>query len=140
KDFGLLNVFLINDIAGPVVWGERWMYWFIESLIQILVVLAIAFCIPIVRLRQRDHAYPLALVLLAGTLVLRYANTIHWHDSTRLGAAEAQHYNTPQLVAWLFAIGWVAYLSTDVRRKLLLTAIAVATLPSFGAGIYHTEV
>jgi hypothetical protein len=37
-------------------------------------------------------------------------------------------------VFWLFALGWAAAKAADVRRRLLVTAAALATVPGFFPG------
>lgn len=41
------------------------------------------------------------------------------------------HLPSAVVVPWLFALGWAAAKATNVRRRLLVTAAAVATVPGF---------
>jgi hypothetical protein len=138
--YGAWNILLMNDIAGPITFGERWLYWFIEALIQILLVLAIVFSIPAFRRLQRLHPYAVSIGVLAATLAVRYGTELISHPALSTGARALQQYHVPQMVAWLFAIGWVAHYSTTPRRKLVLTAIVLATTPGFAPEIIRTEV
>jgi acyl-CoA synthetase (AMP-forming)/AMP-acid ligase II len=122
-DFGLAHAFLVNGQLGATGADARWRFWFIEALVQILVVLALALVIPAVRRLERRHAYGFALgVLLAGLLV-RF-DVVGFPDMAR-------PIFRPHEVFWLFAAGWVAARATSRSRKLVLSAVVVLAVPGF---------
>ena len=47
------NVGFANGFTGPDSWGDTWRYWYVEALVQLLVLAALAFCVPTVRRRPR---------------------------------------------------------------------------------------
>jgi hypothetical protein len=114
---------LVNAYTGdPALTGRRWEYWFIEALVQILAVAALLFAIPAARRLRRANGFAFSLALLAGTLALA------------LGAVAAgtdNHVFKAHAVAWLFALGWAADGATTVRRRLLLSVVALGTAPWF---------
>jgi hypothetical protein len=63
-----------------------------------------------------------ALALLAGTLALALGAVATGTDN---------HVFKAHAVAWLFALGWAADGATTVRRRLLLSAVALGTAPWF---------
>ena len=77
--------------AGP------WARWFIEVLVQILVVSAFVFCVPAVRSTERRWPFGFALALLAGALVFRF-DLLTLGDPTR-------YIFRPHTVVWLFLWG-----------------------------------
>lgn len=122
-DFGWHHALLAN---GQVGGGDsRWAYWFIEAIVQILAVLAVAFAIPPVR-RLSDRApFGFALALTLAGLVLRF---------DLLGLPGATHeVLRPQNIFWLFALGWAAATARHAGHRLVLTAIVALAVPGLFA-------
>ncbi len=99
-------------------------YWFIEVLVQILLLAALVFAFPAVRRLHRQAPYPFAVGVLALSLVARYGGNELW-DTTAIG------FKVPHMTLWLFAIGWVADRSTTLWQRLGLSAVALATIPGY---------
>lgn len=123
--YSLGTVLLVNDYTGsPELGGDgRWHYWFIEALVQILLVLAIVFCVPAVRRAERRRPFWFALALLAGALVFRF-DVITLGDPTR-------YIFRPHTVVWLFLLGWVACRATTTAQRLAVSALVLACVPGF---------
>ena len=121
--YSLSNVLMVNSIAGPSRWGERWQYWFIEVLVHILVGVALLVAVPPVRRLLRERGFEVAVALTVAGLALRYdlfgfANTerlIHRADS----------------VVWFFTLGWGAWLARGTRQRAILTALLLAGIPHY---------
>lgn len=113
------NLFLVHTQVGEAVWDERWRFWFIETLVQALVVVGALVSLPPLRRLERRRPFEVALAALALTLVLRVVSV---HDGS---------VRRPQEVVWFFVLGWVVQRATTVPQRLLVTAIAVVAVPGF---------
>ena len=118
--YGLRDVLLVDSLLGRTSAGR---FWFVETLLHLLVGVLAVLTVPAVhRLERRyDFAVPVAVVL-AGSL-------------TRLPLSGAEptpmRLYSAHLVLWLFALGWAAARATTVRRRLVVTALALALVPGF---------
>ena len=122
--YGLPTLALVNNYLGPVTHQQgRWHYWFVEVMVQLLVVVGVLLSIAPVRRLERRFPYLFPLALFAGALVLRE----HW---VRIGGYDNLRFQTHG-VAWFFLLGWLVHRSTTVRLKLLTTALCVLTIPGF---------
>ena len=118
--YGLRDVLLVDSLLGRTSAGR---FWFVETLLHLLVGVLAVLTVPAVHRLERRHdfAVPVALVL-AGSL-------------TRLPLSGAEptpmRLYSAHLVLWLFALGWAAARATTVRRRLVVTALALALVPGF---------
>ncbi|MHA6784070.1 AMP-binding protein [Pseudonocardia saturnea] len=118
-DVQLQNALLLNYVLDPSAWG----YWYVETLVQILVVLAVMFAVPAVRRLERARPYPFVLLVLATALSGRAFPDTDNEFSARLFS--------PHLVLWLFALGWLVHRSTTPARRWVTAALIVALVPTF---------
>jgi len=110
------NVFLLNNLLGPPGWTDYSRFWFIEILVQILLVIAALLAIPAVARAQRrwPWAFPLALVVI---------------DLPMLFDLVDSRYPGQGPVLWLFGLGWAAAASRTQWQRAAVTAIALLTIP-----------
>lgn len=99
-------------------------YWFIEVLVQILVVAALAFSVPKVRAAHRVSPYLFAVAALTLALYLRFGLDAIWNT-------EDIGFKVFHMSFWLFAIGWVAEQSRAIWQRVALSAIVLVTVPGF---------
>jgi acyl-CoA synthetase (AMP-forming)/AMP-acid ligase II len=99
-------------------------YWFIEVLVQLLLVAAVVFSFARVRDWHRSDPLRFGVVVLAVGLVARYAGDLLWDTEHLI-------YRVPHMMLWLFAIGWVAQLLQTSTQRMLLTAVILVTAPGF---------
>ena len=99
-------------------------YWFIEVLVQILVVAALAFSAPKVRAAHLVSPYLFAVAVLTFSLYLRFGIDALW-NTDHLG------FKVFHMSLWLFAIGWVAEQSRHVWQRLALSGVVLVTVPGF---------
>ncbi len=121
EGLGWRQALLVNGL-GQQAWSEpAWYYWFIEVLVTILVMVAALFAVPGVdRLERRlPFALPVALALLA--LVTRYG----------VVPTAGDQIHRAHVVFWLFALGWAAARARTPAHRVLLTAIALGSVPGF---------
>ncbi|MGQ0837282.1 non-ribosomal peptide synthetase [Actinokineospora sp.] len=113
------NVLLVNNYvrAGTVA------YWYVEALVQILVLLALVFTVPAVRRLAHAHGFALGVAALAVALLARIPAE---HDA----AFSARDMSTHG-VLWLFVLGWVAQRSATGSQRLATVALALLLVPGY---------
>ncbi len=120
-DVGITNVLLINNIT---LVSESWGYWFVEALVQLLLLLGIILAVPPVRALEARFPLGFPIVLLALALVAQFlvrdpASKFPEHEMHTLG------------VAWFFLLGWVAFRASRWWHTALVLAVAAAMLPGY---------
>ncbi|WP_433038332.1 AMP-binding protein [Actinomycetospora sp. CA-053990] len=121
SDVHAADALLLGSVFHPLVQG----YWFVDALVQILVITAALFAIPAVRRLDCRAPFGLAAATMAAALALRLLPS---YDHTMVADLYSTH-----LVLWLFVLGWMLQRATTVPQKWV-TAIAAAALvvPFFG--------
>jgi acyl-CoA synthetase (AMP-forming)/AMP-acid ligase II len=124
--YGLPTLALVNNYLGPVTHQEgRWHHWFIEAVVQILLVVTALLAIGPVRRLERRLPYLFPLLVLGAALVLRE----HW---VVIGGYDNLRFQ-PHGVLWFVVLGWLVHRSTTVLQKVATTAICLLVLPDFFA-------
>jgi acyl-CoA synthetase (AMP-forming)/AMP-acid ligase II len=111
-------------------------YWFLELLFQCMLVMAAACAFRPVREAIARSPWRAGLVALAAALAVKVAVFAMLHHHRLIN-------RTPDAAFYLLALGWCLQQASDVRRKVLVTAVAlgVALLDVFGApGIWQAYV
>lgn len=122
--FSVGTLLLSNNYLGaPDLSGSRWRYWFVEVLVQLLVVLAVLFAVPAVRRFERRRPFATPMALLGVSLTVRFG-------LVEVGATPRFAFRT-HWVAWVFLLGWAAQRARTVPQKVLVSAVAVAACPGF---------
>ncbi|WP_244206978.1 AMP-binding protein [Streptomyces swartbergensis] len=114
------NAVLLNSLLDQGNDRFDWAYWFVEALVYFLVVLAALMAVPLLDRLERRYTFGVPLALTAVGLIGRY---------DLLGLASARPQLSPTVVFWLFTLGWAAARAETVRRRVLLTALLLLTLP-----------
>lgn len=78
--------------------GDTWRYWYVEALVHLLLVAALAFCLPAVRRSARAAPFGLPLGLTLAALAIRFGAVVIGPDTRQVNLAWG--------VAWLFLLGW----------------------------------
>jgi hypothetical protein len=118
---GWRQVLLVNALTSRG-WSEpAWHYWFVEALVAVLLLVAALVALgPVHRLERRfPFALPVALALLA--LVTRYD----------VVPTAGDQIHRAHVVLWLFALGWAAARARHRTHRLLVSALALGTVPGF---------
>ncbi|HET9872891.1 MAG TPA: non-ribosomal peptide synthetase [Propionibacteriaceae bacterium] len=118
--YGLPNVFLMNHYFGPPGWSERWNFWFVEALVEILVAALLLLSIPAVRRFERRHTLLLPSLILGAGLLVRY-DAFGWSDI-------AQRFGRPHTVFWIFALGWLVERAGTTVHRAAVSIVVLATL------------
>ncbi|PRX47151.1 acyl-CoA synthetase (AMP-forming)/AMP-acid ligase II [Prauserella shujinwangii] len=119
-DVGLANVLLVsNYMPFPVARG----YWFVEVLVQVLLVLGLVLAIPAVRRLERAHGFGFALGALAVALALNVlldgTGQVFDHAMSAHGAC------------WFFVLGWLAQRAATPRRKWFVAALGLLLVSGY---------
>ncbi len=121
--YGWTTLALVNSHFGPDTWDQRWRFWYIEALIQILALAAVALSFR--RTRDLELSYPflVPVTVFALGLAIRFATT---DPGTGILST-----HRPQTVLWIFALGWAAERATTTPKRLLITVAVLTTVPGF---------
>ncbi|MBX6388089.1 MAG: AMP-binding protein [Frankia sp.] len=114
------NVLLVNNYLRQGVPG----YWFVELLVQLLVVLAALFAVPGARRWERRHRVAAPAVLLGVALLVSAVL------ADRAEPVPTAYYATHGS-AWLFVLGWLACQLPGTRARLALLACAAALVSGY---------
>ncbi|MFE0601956.1 AMP-binding protein [Streptomyces sp. NPDC058892] len=124
-DYTLANLALLDSVLGPEDSKTGMHFWFIEALVYILVAAVGLLGLPLVDRVERRFPYGLPLTIAALGLLTRY---------DLLGLPARAEIPDAITVFWLFALGWAAAKAATARRRLAVTAAALATVPGFFPG------
>jgi acyl-CoA synthetase (AMP-forming)/AMP-acid ligase II len=118
--YGWPNALLVHGFVERP--GDLWGYWFIEALVQILVVLALLKAVPAVARLERAQPFALPLLAVAAGLLVRF-DVIELTTDHRTSRAHE--------VFWLFALGWAAARAPGWTHRLLVSALAGVAVVGF---------
>ncbi|MET9853915.1 AMP-binding protein [Streptomyces sp. NPDC006450] len=124
-DYTLANLFLLDSVLGPDDLRTGMHFWFIEALVYILAAAVGLLGLPAVDRAERRFPYALPLALAGLGLLTRY---------DLVGLPEREQLPDAVTVFWLFALGWAAAKAATGRQRLLVTLVALATVPGFFPG------
>lgn len=106
----------LNGLLGNDGWTDQWQFWFLEAIIWLFLGLTALIALPALDRLERRAPYLTAAVAVAATMALRFA----W---VGVEAGPTERY-TIGVVAWCFALGWLASRSTTLPQKALVVAAA----------------
>ncbi|GAA5123313.1 AMP-binding protein [Haloechinothrix salitolerans] len=120
EDVGWANVLLVHNYLGT---SPANGYWFVEVLVQTLLLLSLLFAIPAVRRFERRHPFLMPLVVLAVSLTGRLfvGDMAHFFDWAL----------TTHAMLWFFALGWLVFRARTWPQQLVVVAAALVTVPGF---------
>lgn len=120
-DVRWVDALLGGSVFHPLVQG----YWFVDALVQILLVLAGLLAVPAVRRRERAHPFGLPAVALAGALSLLLLPSA---DPSVVPDVYSTH-----RVLWLVLLGWLVQRADTRPRRCGVALVAVlAVVPFLG--------
>lgn len=125
EGFTMFNLLLVHNYTG----GGRWWYWYVEALLQLLVVLAVAFSIPAVRRAERARPFLFAMSALVPVLALR-AGVVRLPVAPD-GVELTEALIATHVIAWLFVIGWAAQRAGTVAQRAVVSVVLVLAMPGF---------
>lgn len=121
--YRISNVFLLNGFFGPDRKGPEWHFWFVESMVYILIAVGgLLVCMPWLHRMERRFPFSFPLVLLALALLMRYQVISIDVELARFKA---------HMVLWLFTLGWLTARAVTTSQRSIVTAAILSTVPGF---------
>ena len=118
--YGWPHVVLLNDVLGSP--ESVWSFWFVEAIVQISLVLALVFAVPIVSRFERQRPFAVASLAVGVGLCARFD----------VIAQPSSHLVTwPQELFWICALGWAAARAATPRHRVLVMVVGMIALPGF---------
>jgi acyl-CoA synthetase (AMP-forming)/AMP-acid ligase II len=115
-----VDILLVGSLLPPLVAG----YWFIDALVQVLLLLALLFTLPALRHLESRHPFGFAATVLSLALVGRFFPSAYgWWFTVDL-------YST-QVVLWLFVLGWMTHRATTTAQRRTTIAATLVLVPTF---------
>jgi hypothetical protein len=119
EGFSLPKLLLLNGYLGTGLWE----YWYVEVIVQTLVLFAFVFSIPAARALERRRPFAFPAVLLVAALAVRF-------DLFGTGLGREPMYRT-DTVLWLFLIGWLAQRASSPWHRALISLVIIGAVPGF---------
>lgn len=115
---------LVNNLVpGDGRWNEQWQFWFLEAMLWSMAGFALLLGVRAVDRLERRHPFAFPLGLLAAAVSARFALTgLHAEHVERYAAAS---------VVWLVVLGWLVARADTTARRVLVSALAVASTAGF---------
>jgi hypothetical protein len=120
--YGWPNALLVHGFVERP--GDRWSYWFVEALVQILIPLAVLTSVPVISRLERSRPFAFAVGAVVAGLVVRF-------DVIDLTMTRPIY--RPLEVFWLFALGWAAARATGWSQRLVVSSLAAVAVADFFA-------
>lgn len=118
------NPLMLQQVLGDhAQWSDQWHFWFIEVLLYLLVGLAALLTLPVLDRAERRWPFGAAVTLVGAGLLTRYAVVVPDAGPYR-GA-------TAYVLVWLFALGWAAQRAASTPQRMVVSGLALATVPGF---------
>jgi hypothetical protein len=115
---------LVNNYTGDAAFTDRrWEYWFMEVLVQLLVVGALLFAVPGVRRLHTRYPFGVAMTLLGVALAPRFG-------LVPVGDQASTVFQT-HVVAWVFLLGWAAHQAVTVAQRVAVSTVAAVSVVGF---------
>jgi len=119
---GWQQILLVNQFRHHFWTGPDWHYWFIESVVAILLLCTVLLAVPPIARLERRHPFWLPVGLTLVALPVR---------SALLGAVGGDDVHRSWLVLWLFTLGWAAARARSRRERIVVSLLTFAALPGF---------
>lgn len=120
-DYHWQHALLVNGLFGAI--DNRWSYWYVEAIVQMLVPLALLFASPGARRLERRRPFLFAVAVALAGLAVRF---------DLLDLPPAHHrLSQPHEIFWLFALGWAAARATSAARRVVVSVLVITAVPGF---------
>ncbi|GAA1760750.1 AMP-binding protein [Agromyces humatus] len=122
--YAATTALFVNNFTGGARWSDQWQFWFLEAIVWSMLALAAVFAVPQVDRLERRHPFAFAL----GVLALAVAARVLLLGG--VGAEGTERYAI-ETVVWCIALGWVVARAATVWQRILVSALALASVPGF---------
>jgi acyl-CoA synthetase (AMP-forming)/AMP-acid ligase II len=113
----------LNGALGSDTWTVQWQFWFLEALVWSVLASVALLAVPQLHRLERRAPWEFALGVLGVGLAVRLALVgVH--------AGPMERY-TVLAVFWFFALGWAAAKASGHRQRLVVTLVALLSVPGF---------
>jgi acyl-CoA synthetase (AMP-forming)/AMP-acid ligase II/acyl carrier protein len=119
EPFSWPKALFVNNYLGTGLWE----YWYVEALLQVLLVVTIAFSFRRVRELERRFPFGVASGAFVAATALRY-------DALDIGDPGDWMY-MPDTILWCFALGWAAHRARNVCQRLAVTVLGAVNVWHF---------
>jgi acyl-CoA synthetase (AMP-forming)/AMP-acid ligase II/acyl carrier protein/peptidoglycan/LPS O-acetylase OafA/YrhL len=119
EPFSWPKALFANNYLGTGLWE----YWYVEALLQVLVVVTIVFSFRKVRELERRFSFGVAFGAFVAATALRY-------DALDIGNPGEWMY-MPDTIVWCFTLGWAAHRARNVWQKLAVTVLGAVNVWHF---------
>lgn len=120
---GWANAGFVSVFTAPEHWEPRWRYWYLEAVVQILVVAAALLAVPAVRRALRSQPFWIPMGLACFALVTRYRLVM-------IGP-ELRQFHMAHSILWLFLAGWAAQRARTTGQRIAVSLFAVVCVHGF---------
>ena len=110
-------------MPGDGRWNQQWHFWFLEAVLWTIVGLAVMFTVRAIDRAERRAPFGFALGFFAIALAARFA-------IAGASAEYVERYSAP-VVVWVIALGWLVARADTTNRRLLVSALAIASAWGF---------
>ncbi|HET9500902.1 MAG TPA: AMP-binding protein [Marmoricola sp.] len=121
---------MLNEWLGSDHWNDQWQFWFLDVVVWGTVGVILLLAVPGLDRLERRHRFAVPLLLLAGTLCLRWALT-----GDRASSMELYQLGT---AAWCLALGWLIAAARTFPQRVLVTALVLGSVLGY-FGDTHRE-
>jgi acyl-CoA synthetase (AMP-forming)/AMP-acid ligase II len=122
-DYHVSNLLFLTSLVGPDRLSPPWEYWFLEAVVQVMLVLVAVLGVPAVDRLERRWPFGFAVGLLGLGLLPRTG-------LVDLGPGPDAIQSAPA-VLWLVALGWATAKASTVPQRVAVTAAAALAVPGF---------
>ena len=114
------TLLLMGNLVDPHV-ADGMSYWFVDVLVQCLLVLALVLAVPPIRRAIAERPFATACGAVLACLALRYGLGAVWETDPLYDRVAHEK-------LWLLALGWCLAQARDLRERLLAAGLAFAVL------------
>ena len=119
RKFLLPSLLLVDNYLDPTkITG--YTFYFVEFYVQLLVLAALLFSIPLVRQAFRQRPMVSALLLFVAVVAVDRTVEHFWNG-------DYNYHRTPWHYAWCFVLGMTMALAQDLKSRIMIMALAVVS-------------
>jgi peptidoglycan/LPS O-acetylase OafA/YrhL len=119
RKFLLPSLLLVDNYLDPTkITG--YTFYFVEFYVQLLVLAALLFSIPLVRQAFRERPMVSALLLFVAVVAVDRTVEHFWNG-------DYNYHRTPWHYAWCFVLGMTMALAQDLKSRIMIMALAVVS-------------
>lgn len=119
--YDLPQLLFVSNFQGRLS-GFLQIYWFIELLLQCLVIFSGLFLVPPFRRLVAASPWRWGVALLAIAIATRAASSYAFDR-------HALDDRVPDMMIYMFAFGWCLFFAKSVRQRLVMSALTLAVFP-----------